>query len=55
MEKKLSKFKLSQGSSNVSSGNERSFSCKICGGANHDTSYCEGSNSEHVVNKYYGG
>ena len=43
MDKKLSKLKLAQTSSNVSAANEaKSFSCRICGGTNHDTSYCGG-------------
>ena len=33
-DKKLSKFKLDQGSANVSSTNEKPFSCSICGGSN---------------------
>ena len=55
MDKKLSKLKLAQGSSNVSSTNEKFFSCKICDDINHDTSYCGGSNSEHVAAVNYGG
>ena len=31
MDKKLSKFKLAQSNSNVSSTNEKLFPCKICG------------------------
>ena len=55
MDKKFSRFKLAQGSSNVSVANEAiSFSCRICGGNNHDASYCEGSNSEHVAAVDYG-
>ena len=50
MDKKLSKLKLAQGSSNVSAAKEaKSFSCRICGDTNHDTSYCEGSNFEHMA------
>ena len=55
MDKKFSKLKLAQGSSNVSSTNEKFFSCKICDDINHDTSYCGGSNSEHVAAVNYGG
>lgn len=41
MDKKLSEFKLAQGSSNVSAANEaKSFSCRICDDTNHDASYC---------------
>ena len=56
MDKKLSKFKLAQGSFNVSSTNKaKSFSCRIRGGTNHDLSYCGGSNSEHVATADYRG
>ena len=54
MDKKLSKFKLAQGSSNVSSANEKFFLCKNCGGNNHDTSYCGGSNSHAAIVDYRG-
>ena len=54
MDKKFSKLKLAQGSSNVSSTNEKFFFCKICVCTNHDTSYCGGSNSEHVAAVNYG-
>jgi hypothetical protein len=50
MDKKLSKLILAQGSSTLSPSNEaKSFSCRICGGINHDIFYCGGSNSEHVA------
>ena len=55
MDKKLSKFKCVTCSSNVSSANEKFFSCKIYGCTNHDTSYCGGSNFEHVAAVDYGG
>ena len=56
MDKKLSKFKLVQGSSNVSTSNEaKPFSCRICGGTNLDTSYCGGSSCEHLPAVDYGG
>ena len=49
MNKKLFKFKLAQGSSNVSSATEKLFSYRIFEGTIHDASYCGGSNFEHVV------
>ncbi|CAO2840803.1 unnamed protein product, partial [Amaranthus hypochondriacus] len=55
MDKKLSELKLAQASSNVSAANEaKRFSCRICGGTNHDTSYCGGLNPEHVASVNYG-
>ena len=35
--------------SKVSTIQASNFSCEICGGTNQDTSYCRGSNSEHVA------
>ena len=55
MGKKLSKLKLTQGSSNLSLTIEKFFSCKIYGGTNHDTSYFGGSNSEHMATVDFGG
>ena len=53
IDKKLCKLSLA-GSSNTSSAREKHFACAICGGTNHDTSYCGGSNSEHVAAVNYG-
>ncbi|XP_057548051.1 uncharacterized protein LOC130826485 [Amaranthus tricolor] len=39
IDKKLSKLSLVS-SSNTSSAREKHFACAICGGTNHDTSYC---------------
>ena len=55
MDKELSTFKLAQVSANVSSANKKPFSCRICGGTNHNASYCGGSNSEHVAAVDHGG
>ena len=56
MDKKFSKLKLAQDSSNVLAVTEaKFFSCKIYGGTNHDTSYCRGSQLEHVAVVDYGG
>jgi len=42
--------KLSKGQASSSSAQQvHSFSCDICGGTNHDTSYCGGLNPEHVA------
>lgn len=55
MDKKLFKLNLGQGSFNISTANEaKSFSCRINGGTNHDTSYCGGLNYEHLASIDYG-
>lgn len=58
LNKKLSKITLGGPSSSTYQVN--AFSCDICGGTNHDTSYCGGLSPEHVAamgyrNEWQGG
>ena len=54
IDKKFSKLNIATSSSNISSAHEKHFACGTCGGTNHDTSYCGGTHSEHVVEVGYG-
>lgn len=53
IDKNLSKLNLATSNSNVSSAREKHFACAIRGGTNHDTSYCWGTLSKHVVTMGY--